>query len=89
VWLSLATIRLPPRLPHIPMILPLGQAQRRRTTITPTRRTRPLRTMATGRQARRRFQWVLAERQLERVGCDRAQAPRDPHQMEGATLKGR
>jgi len=39
-----------------PMILPLGRARRRQTKTPPTRRTRPLRTTATGRQARLRPQ---------------------------------
>jgi len=55
---SARTVRLTPCFPHLPMILPLGQNRRRWTTTTPTRRTRPLRTMATGRQARRRPQVV-------------------------------
>jgi len=73
------TIRLTPRLPHLAMILPLGQARSRRTTTTPTRRTRPLRTMAAGRQARRRPQ-VGPRRATARASRTRprASAPRPP-----------
>jgi len=62
-----------------PMILPLGQARRRQTTTTPTRRTRPPRTMATGRQARRCPQ-VGPRRATARASRTRprASAPRPP-----------